>query len=157
MRVIILEDEAPALAQLETALLRYDPDIDICGAFDSVQGAVAWLSRHPQPDLILADIQLSDGLSLAVFEQTTVTCPVIFCTAYDEYLLDAFGHGGIDYLLKPIERARLERAVDKYRQLEQHFSGRLEALARHIRGQNHEHRRRVLVKKGIDYLSIRHR
>jgi DNA-binding LytR/AlgR family response regulator len=62
------------------------------------------------------DIQLSDGLSFEIFEQTIVKIPVIFTTAYDEYTLKAFKVNSIDYLLKPIDHCELKNAIDKFKE-----------------------------------------
>ncbi len=87
LRVLILEDEPPAVAQLERGLRRWNPTTIIAGVADSVRGAVEWLRVHPGPDVILADIRLSDGLSLRVFDEVRVSCPVIFATAYDDFVM----------------------------------------------------------------------
>jgi DNA-binding LytR/AlgR family response regulator len=132
MRLAILEDEAPARQRVEEAARRVRPDVRIVAALASVEQAVAWLAGNPAPDLILADIQLADGLSFEVFERATVACPVVFCTAYDEYVVEAMAAGGIDYLLKPIRDADLERALGRYQRLEQHFAERVREVARVI-------------------------
>jgi DNA-binding LytR/AlgR family response regulator len=61
------------------------------------------------------DIQLADGLSFEIFEQTVVKTPVIFTTAYDEYALKAFKVNSIDYLLKPVDQKELKNAIDKFK------------------------------------------
>jgi DNA-binding LytR/AlgR family response regulator len=60
------------------------------------------------------DIQLGDGLSFEIFEQTTIQSPIIFTTAYDEYAIKAFKVNSIDYLLKPIDESDLKGALDKF-------------------------------------------
>ena len=62
------------------------------------------------------DIQLADGLSFEIFEQTIVKTPVIFTTAYDEYTLKAFKVNSIDYLLKPVDLNELKNAIDKFKE-----------------------------------------
>ncbi|MBC8082753.1 MAG: response regulator transcription factor, partial [Hymenobacter sp.] len=81
-----------------------------------VAGALAWLAAHPAPDLILADIQLADGLSLEVFERAVVRSPVIFTTAYDAYAIRAFKANSVDYLLKPVKLVELQAALAKLRE-----------------------------------------
>ena len=71
------------------------------------------------PDLMFMDIHLADGSSFAIFDRVTITCPVIFTTAYDEYALQAFEVNSIDYLLKPISREALDRAMRKFHELAQ--------------------------------------
>jgi len=68
--------------------------------------------------LILSDIQLSDGISFDIYDQYSVKCPIIFTTAYDEYAIRAFKLNSIDYLLKPIDKTELERALNKYKNLQ---------------------------------------
>ncbi len=126
--VAILEDEAPARERLEAALRRVEPTVVVAPPLTSVSDAVAWLAANPV-DLVLADIQLADGLSFEVFEHVALTCPVVFCTAFDEYAIEAMAAGGIDYLLKPIKDAELVRALGRYRRLEAHFADRVRAVA----------------------------
>ena len=151
MRVVILEDEAPARERLEQALRRADPDVRVEAALASVAQAVAWLAANRAPDLVLADIQLADGLSLEVFDRVALACPVVFCTAYDEYLVDAMARGGIDYLLKPIRDDDVARALGKYRRLEAHFAARLEPLAAAL---GRPARRRLVVRKQGGFAAV---
>ena len=69
--------------------------------------------KENTPDLIISDIQLTYGLSFEIYSQIEVKCPIIFTTAYDQYAIQAFETNGIDYLLKPIEKERLEKALTK--------------------------------------------
>jgi len=80
------------------------------------------LSGGHLPDLILADIQLADGISLDVFTENNIKCPVIFTTAYNEYAIRAFKVNSIDYLLKPIDKKELKAALDKYYLLQAKFT-----------------------------------
>src|SRR5687768_2288290 len=102
MRLLILEDEAPARDKLTAAIIAAAPAAEIVACLPSVAEAGKWFEANRMPDLIFADIQLADGLSFQVLESNRVACPVVFTTAFDEYLLEAFAAQGIDYLLKPI-------------------------------------------------------
>lgn len=139
---LVLEDEAPARERLLSALREADGSIEVVAAVASVREAVAWLSEHPAPDLVFADIMLSDGLSFEVFEQTDLRCPVVFCTAYDEYLVEAMAAQGIAYLLKPFAVADVSEALGRYRRLAAHFSRQFDALRAAIR----PGRRRILAR-----------
>lgn len=154
MKVAIIEDERPAVEHLERALAAFDPGIEVVVALDSVEASVRWFSSHAAPDLVLCDIQLADGLALSIFEQVKVRCPVVFCTAYDQYWTEAFAAGGIDYVLKPIEQARLAKALTKYRDLREHFAGRLEALLQRHSEPAGRWKSRFLVKRGLDFVSV---
>lgn len=117
MRVLIIEDEAPAYRRLHNLLTASGESIEVVDVVDSIADGLRWLRTHGCPDLIMSDIQLSDGLSFEIYKQFEVDCPIIFTTAYDEYMLDAFQSNGIDYLLKPLQAADLKRSLDKFRRL----------------------------------------
>lgn len=154
MRIVVLEDEPPARERLVAALARIDPAARVEAALAGVDEAATWFAGAPAPDLVLADIQLADGLSFEVFERIELACPIVFCTAYDQYVLEAMAAGGIDYLVKPIRDDELARALARYRRLEHHFDRdrrlRLEATARMLGAG----RRRVLVRDGEAMISV---
>ena len=112
-RILIVEDELPAAHRLQGFVREYLPDAEIVGPVASVGEAVRVLKSETF-DLVFLDIHLSDGHSFEIFRETEVSSPVIFITAFDEHALEAFRHNGIDYLLKPLKKAELERALDKY-------------------------------------------
>jgi DNA-binding LytR/AlgR family response regulator len=114
MKVLIIEDEPFAQQELIRLLKGIHREIEVMACLDSVEESVKWLRNSENPDLIFMDIQLSDGLSFEIFEQTTVSAPVIFTTAFDDYAIKAFKVNSIDYLLKPIEEEDLERAIVKF-------------------------------------------
>ncbi len=122
MRLLIIEDEAPAARRLSGLIAAIEPDAVIAEVIDSVESAVKWLRTHQTPDLIFMDIQLADGLSFEIFSQIDVQAPVIFTTAYDEYALRAFKVNSVDYLLKPIEKEELKQSLQKFRKLNAPFA-----------------------------------
>ncbi|MCU0404377.1 MAG: LytTR family DNA-binding domain-containing protein, partial [Chitinophagaceae bacterium] len=111
---VIIEDEKYAARFLNDMLHRIAPDVEVVAVLESVAESLEQLPAL-RPDLILADIQLEDGLSLSIFEQLQWKRPVIFITAYDAYAIRAFKANGIDYLLKPCEESELLHALDKFR------------------------------------------
>ena len=113
IRVILVEDEPHAQAELKRILAKEAPGFSIVATADGIESAVEVISQH-QPDLVFMDIQLSDGQSFEIFSRTEVRCPVIFTTAYDAYTMQAFKSNGIDYLLKPIEPEDIRKALDKF-------------------------------------------
>ena len=119
--IIIIEDEQRAAADLAVQLTTLDPGIEVITTLDSVAASVNWLLNNPMPDLVFMDIHLGDGNCFEIFKQVQLTCPVIFCTAYDEYALEAFKLNGIGYIVKPIDRERLAEALQKYHTLQQHY------------------------------------
>lgn len=114
MKVFVAEDEAPARERLLETLARVAPQAQLAGWAASVKATREWLRTQPPPDLLLLDLQLADGLSLELFEgEAAVASPVIFVTAYDEFALDAFQAQAVDYLLKPVDDARLALALER--------------------------------------------
>ncbi len=121
MNILILEDE-PLVAQNLLQLLReLEHGAVIHGPLASIRETRQWFLNTPLPDLILSDIQLSDGISFDALQAYTQV-PVIFTTAYDEYAIRAFRLNSIDYLLKPIDRPELKSALDKFHKLREKFS-----------------------------------
>lgn len=112
--IVILEDEAIAARQLTDSLTNLLPDARILTTLQSVQQATAWLSVNPAPDLLFSDIELLDGNVFALFDRVSINCPIIFTTAYDQFLLRAFQGNGIAYLLKPFTTEQLRQALAKY-------------------------------------------
>ena len=129
IRLLLLEDEAPARERLANLLAECATPCAVAGSVDSIAAAEKWLRTQPAPDLILADIQLGDGLSLDWLRAAPPPCPVIFVTAHDEYLLEAFATHGIAYLLKPVKRTELDAALAKYRELARHFAASFSQMA----------------------------
>ncbi|MBU2915804.1 MULTISPECIES: LytR/AlgR family response regulator transcription factor [Reichenbachiella] len=117
MKVLIIEDEQFAQDELKRLLAETSFDVEIIDCFESIEETVEWYEDNEDPDLIFMDIQLSDGLSFEIFQQTTVSCPIVFTTAFENYAIRAFKVNSIDYLLKPIEKDDLEAALKKYADL----------------------------------------
>lgn len=159
MKVVIIEDEAPAAARLQRMLASSPVDIEVIRVLDTVAGASVWLQANPLPDLMLMDIQLSDGLSL---ELAKIGCPVIFITAHDQYWQAAFEYNSIDYLLKPVTQERLDTALQKFGELRSYFAKRYGELEQYHRDTNGQiggmlragYRDKFLVRRGSEYVSV---
>jgi DNA-binding LytR/AlgR family response regulator len=121
MNIIIIEDEFRAAKSLQNLILELRPESKIMAVYDSIETSVEALSKEIMPDLIFMDIQLSDGLSFEIFKAIDITCPIIFCTAFDQYMLDAFKSKGIDYILKPFSRDDISEALKKVDELRKFF------------------------------------
>lgn len=157
LRALILEDEAPARERLAGMLAESELGCTVVGAVDSLAAASRWLRTHPAPDLLFADIQLGDGLSLDLFTVSPPPCPLVFTTAHEGYLLEAFASHGIAYLLKPIKRAELAAAVRKHRDLGRHYAANLASLAALIVAPQPPPlpaRQRILAQRGTDYQPV---
>ncbi|MXN93263.1 response regulator [Flavobacterium sp. Sd200] len=135
--VLIIEDEIKTARQIKTLIEQANAGFKVVHTVASVRTAVQWLGTN-SVNLIFSDIQLADGLSFEIFRQVQTIVPVIFCTAFDEYAIQAFESNGIDYLLKPIEQIKLDQALAKYNNLSSLFSSatnyqnRLQATLNHL-------------------------
>ncbi len=152
MNILIIENEKPAADKLRHLLQKIDKNIAIVGVTETVEGSVNWLQENPSPDLILIDIQLDDGLCFEIFETIKVDTPVIFTTAYDEYVLQAFKVNSIDYLLKPIEEDALRKALDKFKTLHLKLSANI--LKQIFSDTDKQYKNRFLIKIGSHYKSV---
>ena len=119
MKILIIEDEEPAVEILADTILELRPDAKIKGTPGSIKEAVKWFDTNPAPDLVFCDIHLPDGNSFEIFKKIEVKAPVVFTTAYDQYAIEAFRVNSIDYLLKPIMKEDVSRAINKYEELQQ--------------------------------------
>lgn len=157
MRVLIIEDEAPAFRRLQRILESLVEDIEIVEVIDTVEESIKYLSASPALDLIFMDIQLADGLSFEIFEEVEPSAPVIFTTAYDEYALKAFKVNSIDYLLKPIDEELLQQSLNKLEKVRLSFSQSpdLKSILRSIQPEAKSYKRRFLVKQRDRLLSIK--
>jgi DNA-binding LytR/AlgR family response regulator len=154
MNILIIENEKPATDKLIRLLMKIDKSINILGVIETVEGAINRLQENPQPDLILMDIQLDDGLCFEIFETANIDIPVIFTTAYDEYILKAFKVNSIDYLLKPIEEGLLNSALTKFKKLyadKDPFKRDFKQILFEFRNQ---FKSRFLIKIGDKYRSV---
>lgn len=140
MQVLIIEDERKAARELKSMVESLRPEAQIVEMLESVEEAVTWFSGHDRPDLILSDIQLSDGQSFDIFKKVDAQAPIIFCTAFDEYMMNAFEANGIHYLLKPITKNKLEEGIKKYEELKESlaretggYAQKLEAMLQQLR------------------------
>ncbi len=126
MKIAIIEDEKLTAEDLAETILKVETNAQIVASLYSVKEAILYFSKNEKPDLIFSDIQLGDGLSFEIFKTIPVSTPVIFCTAYDEYALNAFKANGIDYILKPFTKKIIANALMKYKELENNFSQKKE-------------------------------
>lgn len=163
MKVLIVEDEELAVKKLMKTLASVDPDAEVVGVADSIMATVKWINSNPLPDLILMDIELSDGQSFEIFNRVPIKCPVIFTTSYDEYALKAFKVNSVDYLLKPIQKEDLESALEKMHQLRSMYkqSGsqtdmNIESLVKELQEklQLKDYRKRFLVRHAQKLVSV---
>ncbi len=158
MNILIIEDEKRAANRLKRILLSIDPTIHIVDVIGSVSKGKDFFSLNKEPELIISDIQLEDGISFDIFESVSINCPIIFTTAYNQYAIQAFKVNGIDYLLKPIDEQELKIAIEKYENI---FASKktlpnqstlLTALAQSLKAD--KYKTRFMIKVGTKIKSI---
>ncbi|AYB33134.1 LytR/AlgR family response regulator transcription factor [Chryseolinea soli] len=113
MNIVIIEDELKAAKSLADLITTLRPSYKIIAQLQSIESAVAYFSGNKEPDLVFLDIELADGQSFEIFKTITLRCPIIFCTAYGQYAMEAIKANGIDYVLKPFSRQDILNALEK--------------------------------------------
>ncbi len=121
MQIVIIEDEIKTAKALARLINIVEKDAEIIATLQSVQSAISYFLLHKAPDIVFMDIQLSDGLCFDIFEEVKIECPIVFCTAYEEYALQGFNANGIDYILKPFTLETLKNTFKKIRLFSNHF------------------------------------
>jgi len=142
MRIVVIEDEALIADDLIDMLQRIIPSVEIVAQIGSVQEGLSFFKEKPAIDLVFSDIHLGDGLSFQIFKEVNAPAPIIFCTAYDAYAIEAFKVNGIDYILKPFSEKNIRDALVGYNNLKETFQqapenleNTMEDISRH--SQNH--------------------
>jgi two-component SAPR family response regulator len=128
LKIVIVEDEPAAASQLQFLLGQLETPVDVIHIIEGVEEGLVWFQQNTMPDLILSDIQLSDGVSFEIYEKITLETPIIFTTAFDEYAIRAFKLNSIDYLLKPIDQEALTTAIQKFKNQQLYHYSQLQSL-----------------------------
>jgi two-component system, LytTR family, response regulator LytT len=120
MKVLIVEDEKPAVTRLVNMLKKVVPEAEITGITDGVESTLNYLDQNPSPDLVFMDIHLADGSAFEIFRHHSLDgIGIIFTTAYDQYAIEAFKVHALYYLLKPIKQEDLELALSRYQEFKE--------------------------------------
>jgi len=151
IKTVIIEDERLIAEEFTKMLLRATGEMEIVGSFSTVKESVDFLSANDSPDIIFSDVQLPDGLSFDIFNKVHVKSPVVYVTAYDNYILNAFESNGIDYLLKPVDQKDIEKTLEKYKTFKDHFDNHRSFINNFYKKQ----KTRLLVRKGIENIILR--
>lgn len=153
MKILIIEDEQRTADLIIRLIKQYDNTYSVLGVIDSVEKGVEWfINKSESPDLLLVDIQLTDGTSFDLFDKVNVEVPVIFITAYNEFALNAFRVNSIDYLLKPANFGDLKKALDKFKKTrEAYLSINSREYHKIFASGRNTYKQRFLVKSGSSY------
>lgn len=158
INVIIIEDETPAMEVMSSMISEASDEVNIMAKLASVQESINYFrNASSAADIIFSDVQLTDGLSFEIFKQAGVKTPVIFTTCYDQFMMLAFENNGIDYILKPIEKNDVQKAIWKYKNLQNHFEqhGQQMPMTKLMSFINGRSKSRILVKRGVDNILLR--
>ena len=162
MKFLMIEDEQNNANRLARLLHEIQPQCDIIAVLSCNAEVKAFFQQgNIQPDVILADIQLGDGLSFEGLKDAPPSIPVIFTTAYDQYAIQAFKFNSIDYLLKPVDSEELHVALEKVGNKSQTSNLKSQTttdaiaqLLESVRGQNIRYRERFLISFRDTYTVI---
>ncbi|MDO4217199.1 MAG: LytTR family DNA-binding domain-containing protein [Bacteroidales bacterium] len=151
-KILIIEDEQVAAQNLQRLIGEVAPEMEVLATLQTVEESVEFFSSHQSVDLVFMDIHLADGLAFHIFDKVNIECPIIFTTAYDQYALEAFKVNSIDYLLKPISKADLQRAIEKLHRLvdvnpqeEDDTKQRMQKLIELLQSQNRQYKSYFLL------------
>ncbi len=150
MNVLIVEDEPLAAEKIMVYINDLLPEAQVYGPITNIDSGISWFENHSEPDVIISDIMLADGLCFDIYNTIDVKCPVIFTTAYDEYAIRAFEVNSIDYLLKPINKEKLKASLQKITDLGPKKQEDIDfnKLAELLQQTNKTYKSRFLVKIG---------
>ncbi|NKI31533.1 LytR/AlgR family response regulator transcription factor [Croceivirga thetidis] len=155
MKAVIIEDEEFAAKRLGQMVAELAPDLHVESTLNSVESASAWLASNEIPDLIFLDIQLNDGYGFDILDSLNDHPPVIFTTAYNEFAIRGFKYNGLDYLLKPIVKEDLKKALEKFeRNITKNGNSSLENLENLKQLFHKEYKHRFMVKVGNMFKSF---
>lgn len=130
MKVLIVEDEHYSAERLSLLLKDIDPSIEVVKKLDSIKSTVAFFKdKETLVDLVFMDIELADGVCFEIFNQIELNLPVVFTTAYDQYAIQAYDLNSIHYLLKPVDKPDLKKALDKFQTLDRTMSINLREIS----------------------------
>lgn len=158
INVIIIEDEIPAMEKMARILADVSNEVNILAKLYSVKEGIAYFKNERYAaDIIFSDVQLSDGLSFEIFKHAGIRTPVIFTTCYDQFMLLAFENNAIDYILKPIEKSDIQKALWKYKSLQKHFEKQEQGktMTELVNLVNGKSKSRILAKRGVEHILLR--
>jgi DNA-binding LytR/AlgR family response regulator len=150
IRIVIIEDERLIAEELRNRLTSISKEVAVTAILSSAMQGIEYFSKEHHTDLILSDIQLPDGLSFDIFNTVDCQVPVIFITAFDRFIVNAFESNGIDYLLKPVDDKDMQKVLNKYKMLDQHFANRQQFINSFSKS-----KKRLVVRRGLMNILLR--
>lgn len=153
MTVVIIEDEVPSQEKLIDFLRQYDPNIEILEVLTSIASCREWFQLHKHPDLVISDIELSDGLVFDFFSDVKVMSPIIFTTHFESFIKRAFEEFSVSFITKPYAYEELVRALQKYDSMRQAYLISFSELKSHTSSRS-SYRKRFISKVSGQYFFV---
>jgi len=170
MNIVIIEDERLTAQRLQSLIEKFDDRINTLITLRSVADSIAWFkknvldasTRQISVDLIFMDIHLTDGDAFQIIVELNLQLPIIFTTAFDEYMIKAFKVNSVDYLLKPVNFEDLSNAINKYKNVSKSYSAaaqqdpvNIHALVKQLVGEGIEFKDRFMVTVGTKIRTVK--
>ncbi len=156
IRAVIVDDEIKAQKVLETILFQEVPEIDIIGTASNVENAIELINKK-KPNLIFLDISLADGTGFDILEQIDyLDTDIIFVTSHDNYMMKAIQFCAIGYVLKPIDRSELVKAIQNAKnRLEKKYNQEsLERLKENVRNPGNHNRIGIPTSDSVEFIPV---
>lgn len=155
--IFIVEDE-PAVRKELVWLVSQEQDFNLVGTATNVKDGLA-LIKEKAPQLVLMDIQLTDGTAFDLLNQlANVNFKIIFITAYNHFAIKAIKYGALDYLLKPLQESELKIALDNFKKNVHHKEEQQQqqqlAIANHLNSDGQVNPESRIVIHSMDYLQV---
>lgn len=156
MRTLIIDDESPARQRLKELLTTYSDTFQLVGEAENGRKALELINKL-NPDLIFLDIQMPGMTGFDLIRQLEKIPTIVFCTAYDQYSLDAFETNSIDYLVKPVKAERFEKTIEKLKRFSvKSNQGELMRILEKLNGQSvQQEMSSITIKKGNRLIFIK--
>lgn len=157
MKIVIIEDGPSIAAKMKKYIEEYSSAFKVVKILSGVDESLEYFENSDKPDLIFSDIELNDGLCFEIFEKTTIKCPVIFTTSYNEYWQRAFKLNSIDYLLKPVTKEKIFQSIELFQKIKEYYdvdntNSKLMELIKSVNdNEKPAYKERYLLKKGDKY------
>jgi two-component system response regulator LytT len=145
MKIIIIEDEKIAADDLIRCIKEVRHNSEIITVLSSVSEATEYLSKNTEYDIIFSDIQLGDGTCFEIYKKIEIKVPIIFCTAYDDFLMEAFKFNGIDYILKPFDIKTIEKSIKKFEMITKYDDKKINELVDYIDSNDSIYKKKYIV------------
>jgi len=156
-KILIIEDEIKAFKSLVKAISAYDSGISILPPLDSVEATLNYFNdkSNTLPDLIFLEIKLIDGQSFEIFETIKLNCPVVFCTAYDEYAIKAFDTNAIGYILKPFSQAEIDTILNKYKKIRENEIEKIKSVFEQLNTLKQQESKTILINYKEKFIPVK--